>query len=88
MRATFCRSFSQSLKTGSNVCPTLFMRADMVWRVLQPMLDVWAAEKADFPSYNSGNNDPKAVDELLARGAERARRPLAPASKGKHDGPA
>ena len=32
--------------------PTLFMRADMVeqaWRIVQPVLDAWAAEKADFP---------------------------------------
>ena len=31
--------------------PTLFMRADMVeqaWRIVQPVLDAWAAEKADF----------------------------------------
>jgi glucose-6-phosphate 1-dehydrogenase len=31
--------------------PTLFMRADVVgqgWRIMQPVLDVWAAEKADF----------------------------------------
>ena len=40
---------------------TLFMRADMVeqaWRVVQPVLDAWAAEKADFPNYDSGRRRP------------------------------
>ena len=50
--------------------PTLFMRADMVeqtWRIVQPVLDAWAAEKADFPDYDFGSDGPKAADELLAR---------------------
>ncbi len=50
--------------------PTLFMRADMVeeaWRVVQPVLDAWAAKKADFPDYDSGSDGPEAADELLAR---------------------
>ncbi|MGO4567325.1 hypothetical protein AB4Z52_20155 [Rhizobium sp. 2YAF20] len=41
---------------------TLFMRADMVeqaWRVVQPVLDAWAAEKPDFPNYASGAVGPK-----------------------------
>jgi len=57
---------------------TLFMRADMVeqtWRVVQPVLDAWAADKADFPNYDSGADGPKAADELLARAA-RAWRPV------------
>ena len=52
---------------------TLFMRADMVeqsWRIVQPVLDAWAAEKTDFPDYNSGSDGPKAADELLARDGE------------------
>jgi len=60
--------------------PTLFMRADIVeqaWRIVQPVLDVWAAEKADFPNYDSGSDGPKAADELLARDGERAWRPVA-----------
>jgi glucose-6-phosphate 1-dehydrogenase len=59
--------------------PTLFMRADMVeqaWRVVQPVLDAWAAEKAAFPDYQSGSDGPKAADELLARDGGRAWRPL------------
>jgi glucose-6-phosphate 1-dehydrogenase len=59
--------------------PTLFMRADMVeqaWRVVQPVLDAWAAEKADFPDYDSGSDGPKAADELLMRDGERAWRPV------------
>jgi glucose-6-phosphate 1-dehydrogenase len=65
--------------------PTLFMRADMVeqaWRVVQPVLDAWAAEKADFPDYDSGSDGPKAADELLARDGERAwRRVGAPSER-------
>jgi glucose-6-phosphate 1-dehydrogenase len=59
--------------------PTLFMRADMVeegWRIVQPVLDAWAANKADFPDYVSGSDGPKSGDELLARDGNRAWRPL------------
>jgi len=65
---------------------TLFMRADMVeqsWRIAQPVLDAWAAEKADFPDYDSGSDGPKAADELLARDGDRACRPVIPASEQK-----
>jgi glucose-6-phosphate 1-dehydrogenase len=58
---------------------TLFMRADMVeqaWRIVQPVLDAWAAEQADVPRYDSGSDGPKAADELLARDGERAWRPV------------
>jgi glucose-6-phosphate 1-dehydrogenase len=60
---------------------TLFMRADMVeqaWRIVQPVLDAWATEKADFPDYDSGSDGPKAVDELLARDGDRAWRSVGP----------
>jgi glucose-6-phosphate 1-dehydrogenase len=66
--------------------PTLFMRADMVeqaWRIVQPVLDAWAAEKADFPDYDSGSDGPKAADALLARDGDRAWRPVVPASEQK-----
>jgi glucose-6-phosphate 1-dehydrogenase len=59
---------------------TLFMRADMVeqaWRIVQPVLDAWAVEKADFPNYDSGSNGPRAADELLAGDGNRTWRPLA-----------
>jgi len=59
--------------------PTLFMRADMVeqaWRIVQPLLDAWAAEKAEVPGYDSGSDGPKAADELLARDGDRTWRPL------------
>ena len=55
--------------------PTLFMRADMVeqgWRIVQPVLDIWAKQKADFPDYDSRSGGPKAADELLARDGDRA----------------
>ena len=42
--------------------PTLFMRADMVeqtWRIVQPVLDAWAADRAaELPSYPAGSLDP------------------------------
>ena len=72
--------------------PTLFMRADMVeqsWRIVQPVLDAWAAEKADFPNYPSGADGPKAADELLARDGGRSWRPVgAPSPKSPRPGPA
>jgi glucose-6-phosphate 1-dehydrogenase len=61
---------------------TLFMRADMVeeaWRIVQPVLDAWAANKADFPNYDSGSAGPKEADELLKRDGNRAWRPIVPA---------
>jgi glucose-6-phosphate 1-dehydrogenase len=66
--------------------PTLFMRADMVeqaWRVVQPVLDAWAAEKAEFPSYDSGSDGPEAADQLLARDGNRTWRPVAPSLEQK-----
>ena len=50
---------------------TLFQRADQVegaWRVVQPVLDAWAAERpTDFPNYAAGSPGPEAADELLRR---------------------
>ena len=59
---------------------TLFSRADMVestWRVVQPVLDAWAAEKPrDFPDYASGTDGPDAADALLERDGGRSWRPI------------
>jgi glucose-6-phosphate 1-dehydrogenase len=66
--------------------PTLFMRADMVeqaWRIVQPVLDAWAAQQADFPDYDSGGDGPKAAAALLARDGGRAWRPVSPPSERK-----
>jgi glucose-6-phosphate 1-dehydrogenase len=66
--------------------PTLFMRADMVeqaWRIVQPVLDAWEAEKPDFPNYDSGSTGPEAADELLGRDGNRAWRPVSPPSERK-----
>ncbi|HEY3845709.1 MAG TPA: glucose-6-phosphate dehydrogenase, partial [Acetobacteraceae bacterium] len=58
---------------------TLFNRADMIeatWRVVQPVLDAWAAEPpGHFPNYASGSDGPHAADALL-RQDHRAWRPL------------
>jgi glucose-6-phosphate 1-dehydrogenase len=62
---------------------TRFTRADMVehaWRVVQPVLDAWAAEKADFPNYVSGSDGPSAGAALLAADGGRAWRPVVPSS--------
>ena len=60
---------------------TLFMRADLVehgWRIVQPILDAWAAEKPRFPNYRSGAEGPKAADDLISRSSGRSWRPLEP----------
>ncbi len=50
---------------------TLFQRADNVeegWRVVQPVLDAWAAERSvALPAYAAGSEGPEASDDLLAR---------------------
>jgi glucose-6-phosphate 1-dehydrogenase len=59
--------------------PTLFMRADMVeqgWRIVQPVLDTWTADKTDVPNYESGSNGPAAADQLLACDGDRTWRPV------------
>jgi glucose-6-phosphate 1-dehydrogenase len=64
----------------------LFMRADMVeqaWRVVQPVLDAWAADKSEIPGYVSGSDGPAAADQLLASGGDRTWRPVAPPSERK-----
>jgi glucose-6-phosphate 1-dehydrogenase len=63
-----------------------FTRADMVeqtWRVVQPVLDAWAAEKANFPNYESGSDGPDAAELLLAGDCGRVWRPLVSASDTK-----
>jgi glucose-6-phosphate 1-dehydrogenase len=60
---------------------TRFTRADMVehaWRIVQPVLDAWAAERAAFPNYESGSDGPRAADELLTADRGGAWRPLDP----------
>jgi glucose-6-phosphate 1-dehydrogenase len=49
---------------------TLFMRADMVeqgWRIVQPVLDAWAADPEGPANYASGSDGPAAAGALLAR---------------------
>jgi glucose-6-phosphate 1-dehydrogenase len=57
----------------------LFMSADIVeqgWRVVQPVLDAWAADLGDPPVYAAGSQGPKAADDLIARSGWRSWRPL------------
>ena len=57
--------------------PTLFMRADMVeqtWRIVQPVLDVWAkCGAADLSIHPAGSPGPSEADALLARDNRRWR---------------
>ena len=50
---------------------TLFQRADNIeagWRIVQPILDVWAADKTSpVPSYQAGSSGPDEADSLLSR---------------------
>jgi glucose-6-phosphate 1-dehydrogenase len=55
--------------------PMLFIRADMVeesWRVVQPILDAWAADPSDIAAYASGTDGPQAADDLIAQGGGRS----------------
>jgi len=47
----------------------LFMRSDQVdaaWSVLEPVLNVWAATRADFPNYRAGEWGPPEAEALIA----------------------
>jgi glucose-6-phosphate 1-dehydrogenase len=50
---------------------TLFKRAEEIeagWRIVQPLLDLWAGGARDAPApYRAGSQGPKEADELLAR---------------------
>ena len=49
---------------------SLFMRADQVeaaWKILMPVLDVWAANSAsDFPKYAAGSWSPESAELMVA----------------------
>ncbi len=57
---------------------TLFTRRDEVeaaWKILDPILDAWAAQPAeDFPNYEAGTWGPAAADRLLDSPIRRWRR--------------
>jgi glucose-6-phosphate 1-dehydrogenase len=63
---------------------TLFQRADNIeagWRIVQPILDVWAADKTSpMPSYKAGSSGPDEADSLLRRDG-RSWRSLVPRAK-------
>jgi glucose-6-phosphate 1-dehydrogenase len=49
---------------------TLYTRQDMVdasWQIVEPILEVWANTRFEFPNYPAGTWGPKASDEMLAR---------------------
>ena len=50
---------------------TLFQRADNIeagWRVVQPVLDAWAKDRAaEPPIYPAGSSGPSEADALLTR---------------------
>jgi glucose-6-phosphate 1-dehydrogenase len=56
--------------------PTLFMRADTVeqaWRIVQPLIDAWAADPEPIPTYASGSEGPIEADALIGRTGRRWR---------------
>ncbi len=58
---------------------SLFMRADMVehgWRIIEPLLEDWAAPAREFPNYASASEGPDAADVLIARDGLRAWRSI------------
>ena len=58
--------------------PTLFMRADMVeqaWRIVQPVLDAWAAEKPTSPSTTPAATARRRPTSCWRDGGNRAWRP-------------
>jgi len=63
---------------------TLFQRADNIeagWRIVQPILDVWAADKTSvIPGYQAGSSGPEEADNLLSRDGRSWRR-LLPGTK-------
>jgi glucose-6-phosphate 1-dehydrogenase len=65
---------------------TLFARADDIeagWRIVQPVLDAWASERAaELPIYPAGSSGPQEADALLARDG-RHWRPLDDCDGGK-----
>jgi len=83
MRFDYAETFEASRGTGYEVLlygalngdPTLFSRTDFVeasWRIMQPVLDAWAAAPAaDFPNYESGSWGPRAATALLERDGRR-----------------
>jgi len=83
MRFDYAETFEASRGTGYEVLlysalngdPTLFSRTDFVeasWRIMQPVLDAWAATPAtEFPNYDSGTWGPRAANALLERDGRR-----------------
>lgn len=61
---------------------TLFMRSDQVreaWRVVEPVLNAWAASPpAEFPNYAAGTWGPAAAERLLAHDGRAWFEPLPP----------
>jgi len=76
MRFDYGQAFTASRGTGYEVLiyncmngdATLFSRTDLVetaWRIVQPMLDLWKSEPAQFPNYPAGTWGPKESFDLI-----------------------
>jgi glucose-6-phosphate 1-dehydrogenase len=85
MKFNYSDYFKETLSTGYETLiydcmkgdPTLFQRADNIeggWRVVQPILDVWAKDRiTTLPVYAAGSSGPSEADDLLARDGRRWR---------------
>jgi glucose-6-phosphate 1-dehydrogenase len=82
MRFDYREAFEAARGTGYEVLlynamigdATLFSRTDLVesaWRAAQPVLDAWAADATDLPTYPAGSWGPRAAFDLLARDGRR-----------------
>ena len=78
MNFSYKNSFKAAPQTGYETLiydcligdATLFQRADnteAAWNIVEPVLEHWQENKADFPNYTAGTWGPKAADELLTR---------------------
>ncbi len=57
---------------------TLYIRQDAVeasWAIVEPVLEVWAGQRFEYPNYAAGTWGPQAADEMLARHGHAWRNP-------------
>jgi glucose-6-phosphate 1-dehydrogenase len=57
--------------------PTLFIRSDEVeqsWRIVDPIVQHWAADTGRIPFYEAGSWGPTEADQLLSRDGRSWRR--------------
>ncbi len=64
------RAYSWLLRDAMQGEQTLFARSDWVtdaWRIVDPIVSHWSAQRAEFPNYAAGTWGPPEAEELLRR---------------------